>query len=817
MKEISIRNSIILGAAGVILIPFFIAGIITYAKLSTSLESLSREKGTQIAKDVASIVEMTMSLEIKFIRSVSANPYIVQAASTGNYALSDAILSEIYRTIGRNYEGLFITDRQGIIRSDAVDRKRRGIDVSSREYFTQARKGVPNFSKPVVSKATGRLIMVVAAPIVTKRGDFLGIAAGTLNIDYMIANITSIKLGNTGYPFVVDTDGSIIIHIDKGHILKTNLHDLPGMKRITQKMLNHETGSEEYVYNGIEKIAGFAPIPTTGWSVAFTQNRDEIMDPAKSMLVFIAFCGLLFLLTAAAGILFLSKRIGEPLEKTIQTFNEIASHTMETVVTIGPDRKIRWANQVMESQTGRTLKELIGTEPELTNLGNIPPHEIWARLESGSAWSGRLMMKGAGNEGIIVDTLIIPIKDEKGTIHSYMEIGHDITQELQIEKRLGQAQKIEAVGTLAGGIAHDFNNILASIFGFVQISLMTLDDKEMTKRNLEDILKAAERARDLVRQILAFSRPSETNLKPIAPSAVVADTLNLVRASTPTSIDIYHSIKSGYLILGDRTQLNQILINLCTNAVQAFEGGTGMIDVTLVDIEVDAEFTRLHPGLNEGPHVQLSVSDSGRGIDRELLDRIFDPFFTTKTDGQGTGLGLSVVHGIVRNLNGIVTVYSEKGKGSTFNVILPAITSEDEHPARVTMKDQPTGGTEQILLIDDERSILNSYAAILENLGYTVTACHDPRQALEKLRANPRGFDVVVTDYAMPRMTGLVIAAEMKKIRSDIRIILSSGFISKEIEDAAQQTGITAILQKPAMMNDLNSTIRKVLDVSAES
>jgi PAS domain S-box-containing protein len=812
MKEISISNSIILGAAGVIFIPFFIAGLVTYTKLSTSLESLSREKGTQIAKDVASIVEMTMSQEIKFIRSVSVNPYIVHAASSGNHALSDNILTETYGTLGANYEGLFITDKQGIIRSDAVDRKRIGIDISSREYFKQARKGVPNFSEPVVSKATGKLIMVVAAPITAKNGDFLGIAAGTLNIDYMIRSIASIRLGKTGYPFVADTEGAVIIHIDKRHILKTNLRDLPGMKKITAKMLNRETGSEEYTYNGMEKIAGFAPIPTTGWSVAFTQNRDEIMEPAKSILLYITFCGLLFLLAAAAGIIFLSRRIGVPVEKTIQTFNEIAAHTMEAVVTIGPDRKIRWANQVMESQTGMTQRELVGAEPELENLGNIPASEIWTRLERGSAWSGRIAMKGSDNGSIILDTIILPIKDERGNIYSYIEICRDITQELQIEKRLGQAQKIEAMGTLAGGIAHDFNNILAGIFGFIQISLMTLDDSEMTRKNLGEILKAAERARDLVKQILAFSRPSEANLKPIAPASVVSDTLNLIRASTPATIDINHAIKSTHHVLGDRSQINQILINLCTNAVQAFEGGGGTIDVTLTDIEVDAEFTRLHPGLNDGPHVQLTVSDSGRGIDRELLDRIFDPFFTTKTDGQGTGLGLSVVHSVVRNLNGIITVYSEKGKGASFNVILPAITADHVHPARMKDREKQEGGIEKILLIDDERSILSSYSAILENLGYKVTACVDPRQALELFRANPDGYDIVVTDHAMPHMTGLVLAAEMKRVKSGIRIILSSGFINREIEDASQQAGISALLQKPAMIKDLNSIIRRVLD-----
>ncbi len=814
MKEISIKNSIILGAAAAIFIPFFIAGLITYAKISSSLESLSREKGTQIAKDIASLIEMTMSQEIKFIKSVSVNPYIVQTAATGNYDLSDEILSEIYRNVGANYEGLFITDTAGVIRSDAVDKKRKGIDVSTREYFLKASKGIANFSIPVVSMATGKLIMVVAAPIILKNGTFRGIAAGTLNIEYMIKNISSVKIGNTGYAFVTDAKGLNIIHKDERHILKTSLHDLPGMKKIMVKMLNHETGSEEYVYSGIKKIAGFAPIPSTGWSVAFTQDRDEIMEPAKSILLFIAFSGLLFVLTAAGGIYLLSKRISEPIEKTIKTFNEITSHTSEIVITIGPDRKIIWANHVMESLTGIPLQELIGTEPGLDNLSNTPADEIWAKLNKGSAWSGRIIMKGSDHNNNTLEALILPVKNDKEEIYSYIEIGHNITHELQVENRLRQSQKIEAMGTLAGGIAHDFNNILAGIFGYAQISLMNLDDREKTEENIGEILNAAKRARDLVQQILTFSRRTEIDFEPVAPAEVIMEALNLIRASAPATIEICHSFQSTNCIMGDRTQLNQVIINLCTNAVYAMEGTGGLIAVTLSDVEVDEEFALRHPGLNKGPHVQLTVSDSGHGIEGELIDKIFDPFFTTKPHGQGTGLGLSVVDGIVKNFNGIITVKSEKGKGSQFNIIIPAITGEDKKCASSQGAGESPGGTERVLLIDDEPSIINIYTTILERSGYTVTSYSDAGRALDEFRTNPYNYDVVVSDYAMPHMTGLTVAVEIKKIRNDIKIILSSGFINKDIEEKSSGAGISAIIQKPATMNDLNSALRKVLDTS---
>ena len=391
----------------------------------------------------------------------------------------------------------------------------------------------------------------------------------------------------------------------------------------------------------------------------------------------------------------------------------------------------------------------------------------------------------------------------------------DVTEKLRLqqeraglEAQLRQAQKMEAIGTLAGGIAHDFNNILGIIMGFAEISMMNHDSRGERPGELVQIIKAADRAKDLVRQILAFSRQGEQEPRALQASVVVKEALKMLRASLPTTIDMRQEISSKGVVNADPTQIHQIVMNLCTNAAHAMRLEGGLLDVKLLDEDLDRQLPC--PDLLPGPYVKLLVHDTGCGMDRVTLERIFDPFFTTKTLGEGTGLGLSVVHGIVKGYGGAVTVQSEPGKGSTFSVYLPRIQMAAGKPLEEGMGPLPTGG-ERVLFVDDERLLAELGTKMLAPLGYTVTTKTSSWEALEMFRADPWVFDLVITDQTMPRLTGVQLAKELLSIRSDLPIILCTGFSESITQERAREIGISELLMKPLALKDLAESIRRVL------
>jgi PAS domain S-box-containing protein len=386
----------------------------------------------------------------------------------------------------------------------------------------------------------------------------------------------------------------------------------------------------------------------------------------------------------------------------------------------------------------------------------------------------------------------------------------DISVQKQLEDQLRQSQKMETIGTFAGGIAHDFNNILSAIIGFTEISIRNVPPGSKLEDNLQRVLNAGIRARDLVKQILAFSRQTDRVVKPVQVKLIVKEALKFIRASSPATIEIHQDIGSGSLIMGDPTQIHQIIMNLCTNAAHAMQDTGGKLVVGLTDVELGADVTDPHPDMAPGQFIKLTVSDSGCGIAPEIRDRIFDPFYTTKGLGEGTGLGLSVVHGIVKDCGGMISVESTPGKGSTFNVFFPVIENEQgaENVARVPL---PTGN-ERILFVDDEEQQVEMGKQVLELLGYRVTTKTSSMEALNVFRAKPDEFDLVVTDLTMPKMTGDVLAKEIMAIRSDVPVILCTGYSEKITPAKAKTLGIKEVIMKPAVVEEIARTVRMVLD-----
>ena len=365
-----------------------------------------------------------------------------------------------------------------------------------------------------------------------------------------------------------------------------------------------------------------------------------------------------------------------------------------------------------------------------------------------------------------------------------LQIATDITQlkalqkkQLIAEEQLRQAQKMESIGNLAGGIAHDFNNILSSILGFTELAIDEVEKGTTIEDSLQEVYAAGKRAKHLVKQILAFARQSDEKRKPIQVDLIVKEVLKFIRSSIPTTIEIRQNIESEAIITGNATQVHQVLMNLCTNAAHAMETQGGILSVGLKDIAVDRSTNWETLDLKIGNYVEITVADTGTGIHPEILKNIFEPYFTTKAPGEGTGMGLAMVHGIVDSYGGKIMVDSIFGKGTTFTIYLPIEMKRGDHRLYET-KEYPSG-TERILFVDDEAPIAKVGGQILERLGYSVTTRTSSIEALELFKAKPDDFDLVITDMTMPNLTGDKLAIELVKIRPDIPVVLCTGYSIK--------------------------------------
>ena len=395
-----------------------------------------------------------------------------------------------------------------------------------------------------------------------------------------------------------------------------------------------------------------------------------------------------------------------------------------------------------------------------------------------------------------------------------LSIFNDMTEQKILETQLQHARKMESIGTLAGGIAHDFNNILGIIIGNAELALYDIPEGSPAHLNLEEIRIASSRAKDVVRQLLGFARKANLEKKPTNIAPIIQESLKLLRAFIPTNIEIRQNItKDVDTILADPTQINQIFINLCTNAYHAMTD-KGIVEVILKNVELDEEATAQHANLNPGRYVNLTVSDTGHGMPPENIDRIFDPYFTTKEIGKGSGMGLAVVHGIVKNHDGVILVDSELEKGTTFNIFFP-ITEREPMPEKPIDEGLPTG-KERILFIDDEKSMVAVGRDRLKNLGYQVEDKTSPVKALKLFRANPDQFDLVITDMTMPQMTGDHLVEEILKIRPDLPTIICTGFSEKIDKEKAKKIGICQYIEKPLNWSDLAKMVRRTLDNTKE-
>jgi signal transduction histidine kinase/CheY-like chemotaxis protein len=436
--------------------------------------------------------------------------------------------------------------------------------------------------------------------------------------------------------------------------------------------------------------------------------------------------------------------------------------------------------------------------------------QMWRTITAGKTWAGRLINKKKDGALFHEDAIITPMRQKDGNISHYVAAKRDVTAHVQLENQLRQSQRIEAIGSLAGGIAHDFNNILSGIMGYTEMCLYEAADDSPLRGRLDKVLQASHRAKDLIRHIQTFSRQTKFERKPFLLHSVVKEASKLLRASIPSSIEFKTRVDKVGVVLGDPTQIHQVIMNLCTNAYHAMKETDGVLSVTLDKESVSADSALCRLGLAPGPCARLVVGDTGCGIPEEVKEKIFDPYFTTKPEGEGSGLGLAVVHGIVNGLGGHIDVSSEVGKGTTFTIHLP-LTESKADTGRARKAPITKGNQETVLVVDDDTTVLEITSEMLIGLNYRPVARSSAIEALHLFKSKPEHFSAVLTDLTMPGMNGVKLAGEIKKVSPDIPVFLCSGFGDNQAVDTAVRNGLVIKLDKPIVLYDLAKNIRQGL------
>ena len=515
----------------------------------------------------------------------------------------------------------------------------------------------------------------------------------------------------------------------------------------------------------------------------------------------------------------------QALRDSEHRFRQLAESLPQLVWTCGPEGYCDYLSRQWLDYTGMPAIAQLGTgwQQQLHPADRDRVIDAWTKAVAARE-EFRLEFRLRRHDGTYrwFDTRAVPLYNSKGDVSKWIGSNSDIDDRKRFEESQLRSQKLESLGTLAGGIAHDFNNMLLVIQGNAQLALELIENESAAQEHLVEISHASERASDLVRRILSFSRPQKARHKVIQLGPVVEEALKFARAALPAMVEIRANVSAQVpSVAADATQIHQIVLNLATNASHAIapRGGLIEIELTTVDIELDAMACALDgaPNLTPGQYARLSVRDSGTGMSPEVLERIFDPFFTTKPPGQGTGLGLSIVHGIMRSCGGAVTVQSQLGKGTSFHLFFPAAPEASALDGTATIAGLSRGAGQRILFIDDEDAVVRLGTLNLTRLGYQVTGCTDPATALKEFLRDPEGIDAVVTDLSMPGMSGFDCAREMLAIRPDLPIVLTSGYVRPEDEAQAREIGIRAVCSKPAALNELGKTLGEVMAAASSA
>jgi len=752
-------------------------------------------------------------------------------------------LDEYIESLLKNLPELFdlsIADAKGDVLYGTEMVARKPVNIKDRAYFRYLSENPDHkmvLSKLIHGRVSGRWLFVLAKRIDYPDGSFAGTAIGMFDISYFDHLFAELKIGRQSTIELRDKEFNLIACWPKNSESGCELGSQT-LSQHTSDLIARDTVSATYKaiepYNNIEQMISLSKTDRYPFFVIASNATNEYLRSWRNEAGIALIVAIVFTLTTilSSKLLFKSretellhvesKRLAEEKARLEGVIKGTLAGTWEWNVQTGETIfNERWAEII-----GYTLQELAPASIE-TWIKNIHPDdfnsskEILQRYFSGETDYYDCEFRMRHKDGHWVWIL------DRGKVISWSDDGKpqwmfgthiDITSRKlaeeareKLQSQLNQIQKMESIGNLAGGIAHDFNNILFPIMG---ISEMLIEDLPMGTpewENVQEILKAGKRGSDLVKQILAFSRQSEHKMIPTLIQNVLKEVIKLSRATIPTNIEIYQDIQQDCgMVMADPSQIHQIGMNIITNAFHAIGESCGKISVQLKQTLLETP-ELLGVNLSPGFYAVLSISDTGHGMSEDLIGKIFDPYFTTKEHGKGTGLGLAVVYGIVKEHKGKIKVYSKIGEGTTFDIYLPLMEKFDSSES-LTETEGCQGGNERILLVDDEESVARLEAQILTRLGYNVTFHITSHNALEAWKGDPNGFDLIITDMAMPEMTGDQLAIEILSIKPDTPIIICTGFSERINSEQAENIGVKGFLMKPVMKSDMAKMIRKVLD-----
>ena len=534
--------------------------------------------------------------------------------------------------------------------------------------------------------------------------------------------------------------------------------------------------------NGIRRIAGgdykhpLAPAPQ--------QELNAIIDEVNTM---------------ASQIAAQQKQ----LEDSEKRYRSIFEGAIEGIFQETPEGSLLTANPAMATIFGYSSKEDLiqyctDTGKQLYAHPRVRQHLMHKLEKQGFVKNIPLEMRHQKGHNLTIAMTARLVHDENDNLFYIEGLLSDISQQQQLEAELRQAQKMEAIGTLAGGIAHDFNNILSALFGYIELAKMRVQNDKKLDSHLTNAMAGARRARDLVQQILTFSRKADQEKKPFPLAIIVKEAGKLIRSSLPATIEINSDIRSQAVIIADPTQIHQVVMNLCTNSYHAMESTGGSLTICLYDQEIkNDQYAPENGSMPSGTYAVLEITDTGSGMDTETQAKIFEPYFTTKEQGKGTGLGLALVHGIISNCHGKIEVKSTVGTGTTFRILLPTVERQDRGETALQNRTIPRGDGQNIMLVDDEEPVREVLSSFLKDSGYTVHTFARGREILDALQADPDSCELLITDMAMPKMTGADLAREAMKIKPDLPVILCTGYSEDLSQEQILKIGLHSVIQKP--------------------
>jgi PAS domain S-box-containing protein len=723
---------------------------------------------------------------------------------------------------------VMIVDAQGNQRYGSRGSSPPNHNVADRSYFIAQRDGTAAglfMSEPLVTRSEGRAAIILSRRLEDENGGFAGIVTAIVDLDDLEEFYRAVNLGVGSAIQLIRDDGTLLARNPPTPIAVGQ--KFPAFAALptapAPRLVNPIDGSDDFI--------AVARVRKTGLKLAVTREKAIALQPWRDETIRVGVRTLILTLLGAlimAALLRQLRRVAAS-ERALRESEERYALAMEGAneghwdwdavaerLFLSPKMKLLYGqsaesaiNSRIEWMTAIVIhpEDMPRFEAALKDHfdGRTPRYECEYRVrQSDGDWRwllarGRCLRDPAGNPFRFVGSSIDVTAQKQAQVDKE-----------QLEAQLRQSQKMEAIGTLAGGIAHDFNNILGAILGYGELAHQHSADGSPLRRYLDNVMHAAERAQMLVARILGFSRSGLGDRAPVNVQFVIEETLELLEASLPAGIRLESRLEAGNAaVIGDTTYLHQVAMNLCTNAMQAMEHG-GVLRVFLECTELSQYRTLSRGSLAPGPYVRLIVSDTGSGIPPAVLERVFDPFFTTKSVGEGTGLGLSLVHGIVTDLGGAIHVTTKAGEGTTFEIWLP-VAGETSIPIIEAAQTLPRGAGETVMIIDDERPLVALAEEIIAGLGYEPVGFDSSRAALEAFRAAPQRFDAVLTDELMPDLVGTELANEIRRLRTAVPIILMSGYGGTQLTTRAAEIGVNEVLRKPLRSRDLAESLARVL------